>query len=161
MAHVLWYISVRLGSCQTLLATNFNILIISVDPERMGQWVKKANRVIQWKNYCLDAESMASNLWMQWAAVMLNSYVPPVVQAGRVSHSYSINEFCSFYFQKSWVRGFKALLTLGIVFGWAANSTEDNSIFVTSRWTAFLIEILSASILDKLAGLQGLLHENK
>lgn len=113
MAQVLWYISVRLGSCQTLLATNFNILIISVDPERMGQWVKKANRVIQWKNYCLDAESMASNLWTQRAAVMLNSYVPPVVQAGRVPHSYSINEFCSFYFRKSWVRGFKALLTLG------------------------------------------------
>lgn len=43
-----------------------------------------------------------------------------------------------------------ACTELEILFGWTPGTTKDNSVLVTSMWTAFLLEILSAPILHKL-----------
>lgn len=48
------------------------------------------------------------------------------------------------------LHGQVAWTQLGILFGWAARTIQDNSILVTSMWTAFLLEMLSASILHNL-----------
>lgn len=154
-------ISMRPGSSKALLATEVNRLIILVELERKGQWGKKANSFIHWEgSYCLDAEAVLSTLWKYPAGLMLDSYVPPVMQDRRVLHSYSTHQVLTsvhFVFKNLEPEISRVLLhweaaetQLGILFGWAARTTEDNSVFVTSMWTAFLLEMLAASILHKL-----------
>lgn len=151
----------RSGISEARLATEFKRLIFLVELERKGQWGKKTNSFIQREeSYCLDAEAVASTLWRYTAGVMLNSYVAPVLQARRVHHNYSTHwvlTFLNFVFKNleseismvplHWEA---AWTQLEILFGWAARTIKDNSFFVTSMWTAFLLEMSSASILHKL-----------
>lgn len=87
----------RPDNSEALPEAEFNRLILLVELEGKRQWGKKANVFIQQEeNYCLDAAAVTSTVWRYPAGVMLNSYVPPVLQARRAHHGYSTHQVLTF-----------------------------------------------------------------